>query len=357
MPRRGVSVVGRCPSAAAVVGDSALIVVDMVIAAVAFFQLWRIHIRSQQLGWTRQKVFHLMIGLCNTGYILYFICSLVANCQGWMCWSRGCGFVLMACPQILLLATFLLLLSFWTDLCHQSTDDEEDDDDISESFLEKSNIKPEQLHFHARCCSFGKVRLGSRQKYVILVIMLTFVFMVAMALLILIGRGKNPIDSLLVATVYLDVFSVCIIILGVGLASYGGILFSKMRKVRSEMASTEMWKVASLAAVSLVCFTSSSVVALTTRMPMLSYEHLDEFDSIKCSVFIFLYYIVGSSVPSSYVLWSMKEMPSSYAVERIPQTRVVTIFRESPLSAAPPNPQWRATVTNSQNKALKVSPI
>ncbi|PKA48727.1 hypothetical protein AXF42_Ash018669 [Apostasia shenzhenica] len=195
-----------------------------------------------------------------------------------------------------------------TDLCHQPNDDDEEDDDLSicESFLEKANAPPSRLHIHGRCFPFGKVRLGSRQKYVILVIVLTFAFMVAMAILIYVGRRKNPIESSLVA------------------------------------------KVASLAAVSLVCFTSSSALALATNCPILSYEHLDYFDSINCSASEFFYYIVGFSVPSSYVLWSMREMPPGFAADLPPQTREVIIIRDNP--PAPPIPQWRTTVTNSQNK-------
>lgn len=334
-----------------------LIAVDAAIAAVAFSQLLRIHLRSQRPAWNRQKVFHLMIGLYNVGYVTYFISSLVAACQRWRCWSRGCGFVLMAWPQILLLATFLLLLSFWTDLCHQPSDDEEEDDDqsTSQALLTKSNSQKRSLHVHVRCCSFFKVRIGSRQKYVFLVILLTFLFMIAMALLIWFARGKNPLDPLLMFKVYLDVFSVFIIILGLALAIYGGILFSKMRKVRAEMASTEMWKVASLAVVSLTCFTSSSALALITSIPMLSHGHMDNFDCIKGSVFLCLYYVVGSSMPSSCVLWSMREMPSRRIAERPPQSRIITIIRGSP--PGQPNPQWSTAVTNSQNKDLRVSPI
>ncbi|KAF3667957.1 putative mitochondrial inner membrane protease subunit 1-like [Capsicum annuum] len=57
-------------------------------------------------------VFHLMIGSSNLGYFLYFVLTIVAACKGWICWSRSCGFVVMAFPKILFLAAFLLLLSF-----------------------------------------------------------------------------------------------------------------------------------------------------------------------------------------------------------------------------------------------------
>lgn len=264
----------------------------------------------------------------------------------------------MACPQILFLAAFLLLLSFWVDLCHQAKDEEEDDEHgINESFLEMATTKPGLLHLDSRrrCCTFRSIQVGSRQKFVVLVMLLTFVLMIAFALLIWGGRGKNPIDSFLMARVYQDIFSVAMLFLGGALACYGFLLFSKMRKVRSEMASTEMYKVASLAAVTLLCFTSCSILALVTNIPVLYSWHLDHSDSIICAVIIFLYYFTGSSVPSGFVLWIMRDMPPPVAADRPPQSRVVTFVRET--STSTHNSQWRTTVTSSQNKALKASPI
>jgi hypothetical protein len=87
-------------------------------------------------------------------FLVYFVSTTIATCQRWVCWAHGCGFVLMgmfvlvahisyllphiffcyniltflllttsknytislyfaASPQILLIVSFLLLLSFW----------------------------------------------------------------------------------------------------------------------------------------------------------------------------------------------------------------------------------------------------
>ncbi|XP_034698683.1 uncharacterized protein LOC117924209 [Vitis riparia] len=184
----------------------ALACIDGVVGLLAFFQLIRIHSRSRQLGWTRQKVFHLMIGSSNVGYFLYFVLTLVATCKGWLCWSNSCGFVLMACPKILLLAAFLLLLSFWVDLCHQPDDEDDEDEESSsqEALLEKTLNLPSSSNknSHRKCCSLRAIHIGSRQKIVILVIVLIFVLMVTFAVLIWIGMGKNLIDSSVVARVW-----------------------------------------------------------------------------------------------------------------------------------------------------------
>ncbi|ONK68549.1 uncharacterized protein A4U43_C05F13120 [Asparagus officinalis] len=346
-----------CLPTSLLVADALLSAVDGSIAALAFFQLLRIHFRNQQLGWTRQKIFHLMIGSSNIGYFLYFTSSLLATCQGWLFWLNVFGFILMACPQILFLAAFLLLLSFWVDLCHQAKDEEEDEEHgINESFLEKTTTKHGLLQHDGRrrCCSFRNIHVGSRQKFVILVIVLTFVLMITFALLIWSGRGKNPIDSSLMARVYQDIFSVAMLLLGGALACYGFLLSSKMSKVRSEMASTEMWKVASLAAVTLVCFTSCSILALVTNIPVLYYWHSDKSVSIICSVFIFLYYFIGSSIPSGFVLWIMREIPPPVVESRPSQSSVVTFVRDT---TGAQNPQWKTAVASSQSKALRASPI
>ncbi|WOL14518.1 tobamovirus multiplication protein 1-like isoform X1 [Canna indica] len=353
----------RCLPREVVAADVALAVIDGALAVVAFLQLLRIHLRNRQLGWTRQKIFHLMIGSSNIGHLIYFICTLLATCEGWHCWSHGCGFALMACPQILFLAAFLLLVSFWVDLCHQANDNEDDDDErgYNETLLEKSSNKQGSPHVdgHRTCCFPRIVHVGSRQKFVILIIVLTFVSMIAFAILIWIGREKNPIKSSLVAEVYLYIFSVAILLLGGAVACYGMLLFSKMSKVRSEMASTEMWKVASLAAVTVISFTSSAVLALVSNIPlqMLSYWHSEHSDDTSSSIFIFLYYFIGSSIPSGFVLWIMREMPPPLVTNSHMTARstVVAFIRER--NTATQNPQWRATVTSSQNKCLKASPI
>ncbi|KAG6494036.1 hypothetical protein ZIOFF_049054 [Zingiber officinale] len=454
----------RCLPKEVAAADAVLAAVDGAVAVVAFLQvgivpplklaicffvardlieeLFRIHLRNQQLGWTRQKIFHLMIGSSNIGYVAYFISALVATCKGWQCWSHGCGFVLMVGPQIIFFAAFLLLISFWVDLCHQASDDEEEDYErgYSEALLDKSMDKQGRPHVDGcRVFCFPRaIQVGSRQKFVILVIALTFISMIVFSILIWIGGGKNSIDSSIAARVYLYTFSAAMLLLGGALASYGDypfsivelvvlnvvevrilmvvsvavrrgdvedlfesdqgrwseggyarkkadsplvavetrevqqqqqqhdgdeslhvqwwtLLFSKMSKVRSEMASTEMWKVASLAAVSVLSFTSSAVLALSTTVPleMLSHWPSQHSENLISSIFIFLYYFIGSSVPSGFVLLVMRDMPPPHVAyaHRPSQSTVVTFIRER--DSASQNPQWRNTVTSSQNKPLR----
>ncbi|KAG8077937.1 hypothetical protein GUJ93_ZPchr0007g4196 [Zizania palustris] len=346
---------GGCLPMPIVAAEVALAVIDASISIAAFVQLARIHRHDQQHGWTRQKIFHFMIGICNIVFVVYFISTIIATCEKWLCWVHGCGFVLMASPQILLLASFLLLLSFWVDLCHQTNDeDEEDVTSHHEALLDRTKNKSGfcAVDLRWRCCS--GVQLGNRQKLVILVLLLSFAVTIAFAILIWVGRGENLIDSSLLKRVYLDVFSVVVLVLGSALACYGALLFSKMSKVRSETGSSEKRKVASLAAVSLICFSSSAILALVTNVPVLLYWYSADADIINNAVILFMYYFIGSSIPSGFVLWVMRDIPHRQTVERPTHSRVVTLFRDRPSTTQ--DPQWRTAVTSS-NKALKSSPI
>ncbi|KAM1008273.1 hypothetical protein ACFX13_004805 [Malus domestica] len=324
-----------------------LALVDGIIAFLAFYQLIRIHLRNSQLGWTRQKVFHLLIGSSNLGCLIYFVLTLFAACKGWQCWSNSCGFSLMALPEILFFAAFLLLLSFWVDLCHQADDeDEEDEGSFREALLEKTFSKPNSLDrdSYRNCFPLRFVHIGSRQRIVIMVTVLVFVIMIASAVIIWIGMGKKSIDSALVARVYVDLFAIAILVLGGALACYGLLLCLRMRNVRSERASSEMWKVACLAVVSILCFTSSSFVALLTDIPMLYDWHQLHMNDVYTSLLLILYYFVGSSIPSALVLWVVRELPPSIAANIREEPSTITFVSGGSTTLQHPQ-SWTAAMS------------
>ncbi|KAI3456045.1 hypothetical protein Pfo_012708 [Paulownia fortunei] len=335
--------------------------VDGVIAFLAFYQLMRIHSRNSQLGWTRQK--------------------------GWICWSHSCGFIVMgreitsllcdykvfnlhdhsirmltaeilsfsAFPKILFVAAFLLLLSFWVDLCHQSNDDDEDEGcSPREALLEKINKTDLNASVRRRCCTLRSLRIGSRQKIVILVTVLVFAIMIASSVLIWIGMGKSPVDSAVVAQVYVDLIAVVVLLLGGALACYGLMLFLKMRKVRSDRASSEMWKVAGLAIVSVISFTSSALVAIGTNIPLFYHWHEQQMDGVHTSLLLVLYYFIGSSVPSAFVLFVMKELPPPLVINRQQESRTIAFISDGSVAT---HPQCWTAATRVQNQVSRASPI
>ncbi|TYJ26038.1 hypothetical protein E1A91_A07G091700v1 [Gossypium mustelinum] len=306
----------------------ALICLDVVLAFIAFFQLCRIHLRNQRVGWTRQKVLHLMIGSSNCGYFIYFLCMVVATCKRWLCWSNVCGFVLMALPKILFLAAFLLLLSFWADLCHKANDEEDGDEENSsrKPLLETSKTK---------------------------VIVLNVLLIIAFAAIIRIEQ-KNPSDSLVFARVYIDFLATLVLLMGVALGCYGFLLFSKLRRVRSEKASSEMRKVVGLAVVSVLCFTSSSLIALFTDVLLFHHWNPEKINGIKAPILLILHHVLGSSVPFAFGLWFMRELPAPSTSNRQVQPRAITFISYGP--AGRHHHQYWPTSTSLEKQVSRTSP-
>ncbi|KAM6575770.1 hypothetical protein CsatA_024097 [Cannabis sativa] len=270
------------------------------------------------------------------------------------------NFCFAAFPNVLFSAAFLLLLSFWVDLCHQSDDEDDEDEESSaeESLLEKTFNERNSLnadnHNHRRCLPFRLVHVRSRQKIVILATLLAIVIMFAFAVIIWIGMGKNPIDSTVVARVYVEVFAGAMLLLAGALACYGILICLKMSKVRTERASSELWKVAGLAVVCVICFTSSAFVALLTDIPMLYHWHDQEVNGV-CIFLLIVYYFVGSSMPSAFLLWVMREVPPLITAYVQPESATLTFVSDT--TAAIPNPHHWTTAPSVRNQISRASPI
>ncbi|XP_022715581.1 uncharacterized protein LOC111274876 isoform X7 [Durio zibethinus] len=232
--------------------------------------------------------------------------------------------------------------------------DDEEEEDVEQGFLEallqNSLNRPRSsiADGYRICYPFRLIHIGSRQKVVILVTVLVFLFMMTFSVLIWIRMEDNPIDSSTVARVYVDLFAVAILLLGGALACYGLLLCQKMRNVRSERASSEIWKVAGLAIVSVLCFTSSAFVALFTDIPVLYHWHELHINGVYTSLLLILYYFIGSSVPSAFVLWVMRELPPM-SIANIPgESTTITFITDS--SAEVHHPQGWTTAASSQNQ-------
>ncbi|OMP08843.1 hypothetical protein COLO4_06072 [Corchorus olitorius] len=200
-------------------------------------------------------------------------------------------------------------------------------------------------------CSHGlpsnSILCNISSTFVILITVLVFLFMITFAVLIWIGMEDNPIDSSTVARVYVDLFAAAILLLGGALACYGLLLCRKMRHVRSERASSEIQKVAGLAIVSVLCFTSSALVAFFTDIPVLYHWQELHIDGVYTSLLLILYYFIGSSVPSAFVLWVMRELPPVPANIHEEST-TLTFITDS--SAEVRRPQSWTTAASSQNQ-------
>ncbi|WRX07819.1 THH1/TOM1/TOM3 domain - like 1 [Theobroma cacao] len=320
--------------------DIALASLDALLAFIAFFQLSRIHLRNQQVGWTRQKETILMEQMLIAGSS-----SLDRLCH--LFFVHGCCHM----PKVALLVSCVWLCSHGVDLCHQANDEEEDEEISSQqALLDSSKSKAGLSNKDARwkCCSFQGIHVGSRQKFVIVIIMLNLILMISFAAIMWIGTRKNPSDSVIVARVYIDFFAASVLILGGAFGCYGFLLFSKLRRVRSEQASSEMWKVVGLAVVSISCFTSSSLIVLLTDIPLFHHWALKKINGVRALVLLILHYVLGSSVPFAFVLWVMRELPAPPTISRQVQPRTITFISYG--AARMQHHQYSATATSSKNQ-------
>ncbi|KAI3824638.1 hypothetical protein L1987_06104 [Smallanthus sonchifolius] len=110
-----------------------------------------------------------------------------------------------------------------------------------------------------------------------------------------------------------------------------------------------MWKVAGLAMVSVICFTASSVVSFFTNIPALYHCDWRSIGGIYASLLLIVYYFIGSSIPSAFVLWIMRELPPTVAINLPGEPRTLTFVNDySPTT----EPQHWTTITTAQNQGL-----
>ncbi|CAA2967227.1 tobamovirus multiplication 1-like isoform X1 [Olea europaea subsp. europaea] len=265
--------------------------------------------------------------------------TLFAACKSWLCWSYTCGFISMAFPKILFISAFLLLLSFWVDIFHHSDEDEEDEGwSPQEALLLKTTKFDSIANCLRECCFFRTTNIGRWQKVVILVTLLTFAITIVSAALIWTEMGKNSINSKVVAQVYVDLLAIAVVFLGGALACYGLLLFKKMRKVRSDRATCEKCKFVGLAVVSIVSFTSSAYVAIATNIPLIYHWRQQDIDGVHTPLLLVLYYLIGSSLPSAFVLCGMRELPAFVETDRQEQWLTIAFIDDDDSVAADPQP-------------------
>ncbi|XP_004293632.1 PREDICTED: uncharacterized protein LOC101296840 [Fragaria vesca subsp. vesca] len=119
-------------------------------------------------------------------------------------------------------------------------------------------------------------------------------------------------------------------------------------------------QVAGLAVVSILCFASSALVALLTNIPMLYHCYQQPVNGVYTALLLILYYFVGSSIPSAYVLWVIKELPPSITAntrQRLEDSNTLTFISDDS-NALPHPPSWTAAMSlRNQVQVSRASPI
>jgi hypothetical protein len=83
--------------------------------------------------------------------------------------------------------------------------------------------------------------------------------------------------------------------------------------------------------------------------------HLKKINRVKALVLLILYYFIGCSVPSAFVLWIMRELPPPIKINKQEESRAITFISHG--ATATHHPQRWATATSSKNQASRASPI
>ncbi|XP_062075609.1 uncharacterized protein LOC133779696 [Humulus lupulus] len=112
-------------------------------------------------------------------------------------------------------------------------------------------------------------------------------------------------------------------------------------------------QVAGLVVVCVICFTSNDFVALLTDIPMLYHWHDQEVNG-GCISLLIVYYFVGSSIPSAFLLWVMREAPPLITAYVQQESATLTFVSDS--IAAIPNPQHWTTAPSVRNQFCIILP-
>ncbi|KAG6423605.1 hypothetical protein SASPL_114006 [Salvia splendens] len=208
--------------------------------------------------------------------------------------------------------------------------------------------------------------------------------MVVASVLIWIGMGKNPIDSAVVAQarilasllssalaslnpknysqirsnyllleshlVYVDLMAIAVLLLGGALACYGEYLFPSYNAYDAHVSSALSLGVAGLAIVSVICFTSSAAVAMATNIPLVYHWHEQQIGDIYTSLLLVLYYFIGSSVPSAFVLFVMRELPPLALINSRRESTTIAFISDRSVAV---HPQCRTNETNARSQSPK----
>ncbi|CAJ2637532.1 unnamed protein product [Trifolium pratense] len=112
-----------------------------------------------------------------------------------------------------------------------------------------------------------------------------------------------------------------------------------------------MWKVISLAIISIICFSSSALVALNTDIPLFYHWHLKFIYGVKAFVYLILYYVIGSSLPSAYLLWIIRELPPPItdSIQEEPRG-IYTFISHSDETSDSNHPRSWTTATSSNSQ-------
>ncbi|CAL5077488.1 unnamed protein product [Urochloa decumbens] len=231
-----------------------------LVSAVALIQLIRIQRRVPELGWTTQKIFHLMNFLVNGVRALVF----GFHVHVFLLRTKVYKLVLLDLPGLLFFSTYTLLVLFWAEIYHQARS------------LPTDKLRPAYIAVNSIIYAVGIwIYLGINDNAAIE--LASKIFIVAVSFLALLG------------------FSV-----------YGGRLFFLLRRfpIESKGRQKKLYEVGTVTAICVTCFLIRCVVvALSAFDSDVSLEVLDH------PILDLFYYTLTEILPSALVLFVLRKLP------------------------------------------------
>ncbi|CAN6323444.1 unnamed protein product [Urochloa humidicola] len=233
-----------------------------LVSAVALIQLIRIQLRVPEIGWTTQKVFHLMNFIVNGVRAIVF--GLHAHV--FVLQTKVYTLVLLYLPGLLFFSTYTLLVLFWAEIYHQA-----------------KHLPTEKLR-------------------TIYIAVNSIIYVIQVCIWVYLAINDNPLMEL-VSKIFISAVSFIALL---GFLIYGGRLFVMLRHfpIESKGRRKKLYEVGTVTGICVTCFLIRCiVVAFSSFDPDLSLEVLDH------PVLDFFYYMLTEILPSALVLFVLRKLP------------------------------------------------
>ncbi|KAK8946734.1 hypothetical protein KSP39_PZI006953 [Platanthera zijinensis] len=233
-----------------------------LVSAIALIQLIRIQIRAPELGWTTQKVFHLMNFVVNGARAIIF----GFHAQVFLLRPKVFSLVLLDLPGLLFFSTYTLLVLFWAEIYRQ-----------------------------AKGLPTDKLRV-----VYITVNGAIYIFQIGIWIYLWIN------DTSIVEEIGKIFIAVVSFIATLGFLVYGGRLFLMLKRfpIESKGRRKKLYEVGSVTAICFTCFLIRCTVVVTSAFDSeLSLEVMDH------PVLDLVYYTTTEILPSALVLYILRKLP------------------------------------------------
>ncbi|CAN4110566.1 unnamed protein product [Withania somnifera] len=232
------------------------------VSFVALVQLIRIQLRLSGIGWTTQKVFHLMnFVVCGLRAILFGFYRSVFYLR-----PKALEMMLLDLPGLLFFSTYTLLVLFWAEIFHQASN------------LPIDKLRPTYYEVNA----------------------VIYLIQICIWIFMRVGSTSAGVET---AKLFFAVISFCA---ALGFIIYGGRLFAMLRRfpIESRGRQKKLYEVGFVTGICCTCFLIRCVVVAIS-----AFNGSADVDVIDHPVLILFYYMVVEILPSILVLFILRKLP------------------------------------------------